>query len=333
MRALILLLPAFLGISTLGCADGSFLLDAPLAQSQELSVSGPLGFNIDRCHRANTPKTAEGMGLGKEATITIGGFTGVASQTRRDITTAHQFRDVLLRDYAGFLRDVSETNEAALVESSIDGVDVAATASGSTTLAQTLAALDAILSLSGKATETLTFTFFGKRGAHEVLGACKAVDSAKFWGVMDAPAFTMTCRFVSKVDGLARDLVVASHGSAVNVWFNGWLIGASPGEKAVFASQNVTVFGAGGITGFDLRAQPQNTQIAAISFVQHPGRERDDKAIPGAWALPKGPEGWQDAVMATLAIGYLFPWPSGCDAQDIRSQGLGTAPASSASSP
>ncbi|MEO8875363.1 MAG: hypothetical protein ABI461_07240, partial [Polyangiaceae bacterium] len=236
-----------------------------------------------------------------------------------EITSTHAFGEVVLHDYENFLQRTAQTETALKVHAAMALLDAASGDSEiPSQVGQLLGGIEALLHLPGKVTETLTFTFFGKNGDHEVATACRAIDSAKFFGFTDPPEFTMTCRIVSKVDGVGRDFIVVSHGSVANTYFNGWLTSPNA-ERAIFASQNVVILGAGGVLGFDLHLLPAKNQIAAISFFQTPGE--NDQSLPAAWEAPQASPGWQDAVMATLALTYAFPWPSGCDAQDIRNQG------------
>ena len=73
------------------------------------------------------------------------------------------------------------------------------------------------------------------------------------------------------------------------------------------------MMGAGVVSGFEIKNQAG--QLAAVSFyeaVDEPGRA---KSL--AWQLPKLSPGWSDSILATLAIAYVFPWPTACDARHL----------------
>jgi hypothetical protein len=86
----------------------------------------------------------------------------------------------------------------------------------------------------------------------------------------------------------------------------------------------VTIMGAGGIRGFDLRDHAG--QIGALSFWQtrrpDAAQGDPDEWLPAAWIAPRGSAGLRDALTTTLAIAYVFPWPTGCSTSGLRDQGM-----------
>jgi hypothetical protein len=79
------------------------------------------------------------------------------------------------------------------------------------------------------------------------------------------------------------------------------------------------------IRGFDLRTAAG--QVAAVSFWQVPDSTdwpKEPTYLPGAWMLPSPRKGWSDVVAATLALAYVYPWPTSCDAQRLRGKGMDT---------
>ena len=70
-------------------------------------------------------------------------------------------------------------------------------------------------------------------------------------------------------------------------------------------------------------------QVAALSFWETAAREGDP--LPRAWLLTASDparKSDEDARLATLAIAYVYPWPTACDDQALRSEGaVRSAPA------
>ena len=71
--------------------------------------------------------------------------------------------------------------------------------------------------------------------------------------------------------------------------------------------------GMGGVRGFDLRAPGDAGQLAAVSFWENADG-------PRAWVMAQPSDGWTDALVTTLGLAYIYPWPSGCDDAALRNK-------------
>lgn len=325
------------------CAGGTFHLDSSLSKTPELPVSGELGFNAVYCpdskaeqaspsgeswqvRRANYQQEEEkkkqkapGLAGDKSAGVVVGSLTGLASAPHRHLDSVLLFDEAVLRDYERFLRSVHDDASLRDVRVALTGL----TGSGDTRhfpapVEMLLHDIHGVLRLPRTTTETMTFTVFGRRDGRTIAAACISTDTVRLIGYFDPPHFALACRIVPAVDGVARDLGVSGYGTWANARFAGRL-GSSAGERATFSSRNVTVLGMGGVRGFDLRS-PGALQVAAISFFQVRGR--NGRTEPRAWAAAVPSTGWGDALLTTLAIAYVFPWPSSCDTEHIREQGV-----------
>lgn len=310
---------SFAALVGAGCAGGEFRVDSTLATAV-LPVSGTIGLNIAHCHRDDAPPP-RGLVADRDAAVSIGPLIGIASAPHRGVSNETLFGDAVLADYERFLRgahDLARADRVTALRSMLSQSSSTDVAVGVAQVDTLLNGIDALLKLPRETTETMTFTLFAKREGRSIAAACATTEVARFLGFFDGPHFSMSCRIVSSADGAARDLHVRGLGTWADARFEGDLHGALPSETLSFASQSVTVLGAGAVRGFDLRSA-SGGQIAAISFwqVESPG----GKAEPRAWALPQSSPGWSDALVTTLAIAYVFPWPTSCDDQHLREEG------------
>lgn len=317
------------------CAGGVFHLDSSLSKTPALRVSGDLGFTAIYCpdtevkgrplshdewkarEKAKKAK-APGLAGDKQASVVVGSLKGLASAPHRHLDSTLLFDRAVLRDYERFLRFVHD--DASLGDVKLALAEL--TGSGDAhhfpaPVELLLHDIHGFLRLPRTTTETMTFTFFGRRDGRTIAAACISTDVVRLVGIFDPPHFALACRIVPSADGKARDLRVRGGGTWANASFSGRLQRSS--ERADFASQNVTVLGMGAIRGFDLRP-PGAEQLAAISFFQVRGKS--GRTEPRAWMAPVSSTGWSDALLATLAIAYVFPWPTSCDTQHVRGQGM-----------
>jgi hypothetical protein len=304
--------------TSVACAGGQFHLDPRLERTPMLQVYGDLGMGARSCEASGFP--LRGFMAGKGASITVGSLSGAAAPPHRDLTTERLFTEALLRDYQQLLERYADAKETPLLKEALpvfDGQGRVPAVLGQ--VDDVLRAIRAVLSVPRSATETMTFGFAGKREGRIIVAACTSANTTRTLGAFDGPRFSLACRIASSGDAIPRDLHVTGQGTWANFAFAGELYGKD-GEREQFASQNISILGAGGIRGFHLRAL-SGDQTAAISFwhVDH----GNGYTSPGAWeiASPTSPS-WSDARIATLALAYVFPWPSGCDDQRIRSEGL-----------
>lgn len=321
------------------CSGGTFHLDSSLSQTPPLPISGKLGFNTVNCaptkgaqaksaaasraewkqHEKALKAKSPGLAGDKAAKVVVGPLTGLASAPHRHLENDLVFDKAALHDYERFLDYVHDPASLRDVKSAL------ASFTGSQDsrhfpkdIEALLQSVHGLLRLPRTTTETMTFTFFARRGGHTIAAACLSSDTARFLGFFDPPHFFMICRIVPAVDGVSRELSVRGSGNWADYGFLGRLSSAH-GETARFSSQNVSVLGMGSIRGFDLKS-PGADQIGALSFWQVLGP--GGQAEPRAWMAGVRPSGWSDAVLTTLALAYVFPWPSGCDTQHIRAQGV-----------
>jgi hypothetical protein len=302
------------------CAGGEFHVDGPLKETAPLAISGTLGMNIVHCRREDGP-VAHGLVADQPATIAIGNLRGITSAPHREAHTTKLFGEALLRDYERFLErdDVAGAARAGAALASFAGSDGGA---------QSVSQLDGLfqgisflLAFPRETTESMKFTFLARRETRTIAVACASTDVARTLGFFDGPRFSMSCRIVSSADGVPRDLRVGAHGTWSNYGYTGALTAPS-GERAQLASQNVTVLGMGAVRGFDLRAADRG-QLAAVSFWHVP--VANGKTEPRAWLSERPVSvGFGDALMTTLALAYVFPWPTGCDDQHLREEGMKT---------
>ncbi len=316
----------FLALQVLtGCSGGEFHVDGPLARTPALPVRGTLGLNTAHCQKEQAHEL-QGFAADQPSTIAFGDLTGTLSAPHRSITSEAMFGDRLAADYQAFLTNIHEP----AIEARLASFRAAETGSAETSSAagdaahavdqvdKLLVGIRALVTLPGVTTERLAFSFFGKRGERTVAMACSSTEVAHFLGMLEGPHFNLSCRVVSSADGVARNLDVHGFGSWANYGYAGTLRGAGDREAARFTSQNVVVLGTGGVRGFDLRTETDRVEIGAMSFWQV-ATGNDGSAEPRAWLLPQSPPGWEDAVAATLALSYVFPWPTSCDDQYLRS--------------
>ncbi|XYI02436.1 hypothetical protein ACMHYB_22850 [Sorangium sp. So ce1128] len=311
-------------ISIIGpaCTGGTFHVESALAATPMVPVTGTLGLNNRNCE--------PGLELpDHDAPVAVGSLTGVVGAPHRALTTKKLFGEAALRDYQRFigslLPHVASGRRVGDALAKIAGSDPAT--SPAAQVDDLLRGIEFVLALPGSMTETTTFTFLANRDEDAITGACSTTDTARTFGFFDGPRFSMTCRLASEADGVPHVLKVRAYGSWANAQFTGEL-SAAGGERATFKSQNVSVAGAGAIRGFDLRTA--TGQVAAVSFWQVPestGGTKEPRYLPRAWMLPSQRKGWSDVVAATLALAYVYPWPTACDAQRLRTKGLATVPA------
>jgi hypothetical protein len=253
-----------------------------------LPVKGDFGM-LAACDKDPTT----GLGASRESSASVGGMTVMVSAPHGELSTVKLFGDQAIADYQAMLAKLGGVE--ALTR---DGRELRDSISD-------------LLTLPSSTTERTSFTFAGKDGERVVLGACRSSTTVRTFGTFDDPSFSLSCRIAS--EGVTRELHVHAKGSWANAAFEGELVSA--GERFVFASQNVTVMGAGGVRGFDLSAGGE--QVAALSFWQTRKPETRDEYAPAAWiAPPTRSPGLADAFAATLALAYVYPWPRGCAAQD-----------------
>jgi hypothetical protein len=302
------------------CAGGEFHVESPLKETAPLPISGTLGMNIVHCRRDDGP-VAHGLVADQPAGIAIGDLRGITSEPHREAHTTKLFGEALLRDYKRFLEryGLAGASRAGEALARFSGDDAGARSLSQ--LDDLFQGISFLLAFPRETTETMTFTFLATRESRTIAVACASTDVARTLGFFDGPRFSMSCRIVSSADAVPRDLRVVAHGTWSNYGYSGALATPS-GEGARFASQNVTVLGMGAVRGFDLRSADRG-QLAAVSFWHVPGAH--GKTEPRAW-LAEGPTtvGFGDALMTTLALAYVFPWPTGCDDQYLREEGMKT---------
>lgn len=279
-------------------------------------------MNATHCEKQNPP-APHGLAADEAADVTIGDTTGTASAPHRDLTTERLFGEAVLRDYESFLlkrRHLEAAHRASQArEMLLAGATILEHAAG---LDELLVGVHFLLLLPRRTTETVAFTYLAEREGRTIAASCASTEMARLMGFFDGPHFSMSCRIVSSADGVPRDLSVGGNGTWANYGFSGELR-TSPAESAVFRSQNVSVMGMGAVRGFDLRA-PDSQQLAAVSFWQVP--RQDGTTEPRAWLGGASSPGWSDALLATLGIAYLYPWPSACDDQHLREEGMKRVP-------
>jgi hypothetical protein len=310
-------------ISIIGpaCTGGTFHVEPALAATPMVPVTGTLGFNTRNCEPGPEPPD-------HDATVAVGSLTGIIGAPHRALSTKKMFGEAALRDYQRLLErlpDLASARRVGDALAKIEGSDPAT--SPVAQVDELLRGIEFVLALPWSATETTTFTFLANRDESAITGACSTTDTAYTFGFFDGPRFSMTCRLASEADGVPHVLQVSSYGSWANFHFTGEL-SAADGERATFKSQNVSVAGMGAVRGFELRTA--TGQIAAVSFWQVPestGGPKEPDYLPRAWMLPSQRKGWSDVVAATLALAYVYPWPTGCDAQRLRTKGLEAVPA------
>lgn len=284
-----------------GCHGGEFVVESPLSSTQKLVVDGKLGINGANCpqNADSPPVVVQGLAAGEGATVRIGGFEGTAGGVERNLTSAPLFHSSVAADYEKFVG--THPWMAAVPDT-----------------AKLDEALRAVGGLAGSAQETVTFSFFGSREKRTVFAVCVSAEKVYAGGYFDGPHFDIVCRIVSSADGVPRDLVATGSGTWANPKFSGEL--RTPGASAsVFASQNVSVMGAGMPRGFDIH-DPTRRQVGALSLWD---RETSDgkTVLPSAWVLPRIDKGFEDAIYATLGIAFIYPWPSNCDQGAIAAKG------------
>jgi hypothetical protein len=299
------------------CSGAVFQLDERLGGTTPLSVTGPLGANnAEHCDSHNPPPT-EGLAANRAAEVVIGPLSGVASEPHRKITSTPLFREAVARDYERFLaknRDRDSGRLIALLLALLGAGDVTRPMEPGEDPPD---AARFLLTLPGESKQVMTFTFLATREGRAISAACSSTDVARAWGFYDGPHFAMRCRIVSSADRALRELNVSGHGSFAKFSFRGELRSVEPSsQRAVFQAQDVTLLGIGVVQGFEIRSTAE--QLGAVSFYQE--RDSNGHLVPRAWVLPRLDPGWSDVVFATLALSYVYPWPTSCDARHLASQ-------------
>ncbi len=308
---------AFVLASLVACTGGTFKREGALATAPPLPVRGELGFSAAACD--GSAATA-GLAADRESEATVGNMRVLVSAPHRDLANARLFGEKALGDYEAMLARLGDSATAARAATArtelARGAEIDVALADAGALAQGIRAL---LAFPSSTTETTSFTFAGKDEGRTVLGTCWTTMTARTFGAFDDPRFSLSCRLVTSADGATRDLHVRGHGSWANYAFRGDVSGAGD-ERLAFASQNVSVMGAGGVRGFDLRST--SGQIAALSFWETPRPGSRDESDPAAWRASGLSPGLADASSALLALAYVYPWPSGCDTQRLRDKGV-----------
>jgi hypothetical protein len=290
------------------CSGGVFRVEAPLSRTAALPVAGTFGMaTVCNAHEGHRGSDVGMMG-DKPADVVLGGWVGRTSVPHRELSTERLFGEAILNDYKAFLEryDLPRLSKAATALPGMAGAH------------DLVAGIAFLLLLPGKSTETVRFTFFAADKDRSVAIACATTEIARTFGFFDGPRFSMTCRAVPTADGAARDLRVWAEGTWANYRFLGELRG--PEGTNTFASQNVSILGAGAVRGFEFRAAGQ--QQAAISFWQVPDSE-GKRYMPKAWvAEGLGSPPLRDVIHSILALSYIFPWPTSCEDQQLRNKGM-----------
>lgn len=317
------------------CAGGQFVIDPGLSQGPELTVEGPLGFNAYECDPKQNPMP-KGLGEDRSASIQVAGLSGTATPLRRELATQKIFGDVLIRDYRAFLSQLAELRAATegvlgTEASSSVGNAPEGEVTGNVTVDQYLNGIKFVLALPESATESTGFGFAGQIEGRTVVAACRTTQTARVFSAFDGPRFALHCKWASPKMNAQGEWNVDAIGSWSNYAFVGELK-SEAGDVARFASQNVTVLGMGGVRGFDWKAGDGG--VAALSFWQRPGprpanlpQGKEPPYEPRAWlgrSLESKP-GFRDGILISVALSYLFPWPSECDNKRLRAGAMETA--------
>ncbi len=304
---------ALVAATTCGCAGGTYVVDAPLRATPALDVSGDLGMAASSCNTKLPPRRV-GLRSEKAAEAALGPWMIRAADPRKTLRSDAVLGDQVLHDYQKFLAWYyqAKSRPRSAAELAVVGLRLAS----GPDLDLLLEGIGAFLDLPGTIEQTITFSIFAAREDHIVTGVCRSTDIAHYLGSFDDPRVSLVCRFVPSVDHVPRELRVSGFGTWANFGFKGSLAGRGPAERAVFSSQNVTILGAGGVRGFDLRrdgAAPE--QLAAVSFFD---TVAEGRTLPRAWLGAQDSTGWTDAIATTMALAYLFPWPTSCDSYWLR---------------
>lgn len=311
----------FISIFGPACTGASFHVEPALAATPMIPVTGTLGLNNRNCEPGPEPPD-------HDAPVAVGSLAGILGAPHRALATKKLFGEAALRDYRRFLGSLPDFASTRRVGAALAKIEDSNRATQSIAqIDDLIRGIEFVLALPGSTTETTTFTFLANRDESAITGACSTTDTAYTFGFFHGPRFSMTCRLASEADGVPHVLQVRTYGSWSNFQFTGEL-SATDGERATFNSQSMSVAGVGAVRGFELRTA--TGQVAAVSFWQVPesteGTE-EPRYLPRAWMLPSKRKGWSDVVAATLAFAYVYPWPTGCDAQRLRTKGLATVPA------
>lgn len=284
-------------VALAGCAGGSFHLEPRLAAGAKHTISGP------RYQGGHCDAIATGIEqLADGTTIQDGDVTLVASAARvtddiRDQIDAHVFEDL-----ARIQKLVTgQAHGDTFSQADLDDPGHSPNA--------LVAAIIAILKTFKSVSENASFSVVVRVQDREVAATCRSVNRATTMGVFNPPDFTVTCGLVAPDLGV-RQLHLHGVGSWANYGFEGTLDGGA--RPWTIRSQNVSVMGAGGIRGFEIR---DGQQIGAVSFQEQGPLDASGHStvVSAEWHVATGSRVDDDMLRATLALLYAFPWPNECD--------------------
>ncbi len=279
-----------------GCAGGSFHVEPELAAAAHETIVGPP-------YAAGDCQTARQTGIERVAdgsTTRAGDLTLVTGAALIDVDIRSQISPAVFEKLGAL--------EAKLGGSSLGTAEPPATHQEATA-GDLIAAIIAILGAFDEVTENAALPFVVHVHDRPLAGLCKSVNHATTMGVFDPPDFKVTCELAAG-DGKRRTLQMHGSGSWANYAFTGTLTG---GARAwTIASQNVSVMGAGGIRGFEVRA---GKQVGAVSYYEQGPLDPANHAtvVSTAWHAATGSEVDDDVLRSTIALLYAFPWPTSCD--------------------
>ncbi len=310
--------PLSLVLSLVACSGGMVHLDGPLAARPAMPVSGS--------HVGIVSPQHDPFETGMSAAF--GDTVATVSEVRTDLARGPAMGEKFLGDVEKALVEVHNTQLAATLASqdsrvqllqSVDqsanggqalGTVAKAVDSAASTAAdaeQFLVALRTLLSIPRSATETMTFSVIAQNDRRTSIAVCASSDTVHPQKFFDGPHFSMTCRILAPSDGATYELRVAASGGWLDYRFSGTLRGK---QSFTFSSQQMKALGVSSIRGFELR--DTRGQVALLHHFEVDGTPGyQQKYIPKVRLLDDAkPQSLRDAIATTMAIAYLFPWPT-----------------------
>lgn len=284
-------------IALAGCAGGTFHVEPRLAAGAKHTITGPR-YQGGQCDAIATgiEKLADGT------TIHDGDVTLVASAARVNDDIRDQIDEHVFEDLARIQKLLTGSDHGA----TFSQADLEDPSHSPNAL---IAAIVAILETFKSVTENASFSAVARVQDRQIAATCRSVNRATTVGVFNPPDFTVTCGLVAPDLGV-RQLHLHGFGSWANFGFEGTLDGGA--RRWTIRSQNVSVMGAGGIRGFEIR---DGQQIGAVSFQERGPLDASNHStiVSTEWDLPTGARDDDDMLRVTLALLYAFPWPNECD--------------------
>ncbi len=279
-----------------GCAGGTFVVEPALSRQPGQTVTGPTftaPCETDPKRRAEAKTAIEQLAAAApvathlgDATLTVGPLE-LGEQVHRE-----QREQVLGKIVEQLSRaSVPPTRAAQIHAAANDG------------------ALDGLISVK-TSLQTATVPFALERLGRVTLGVCVSALTANFGHPLERALVTLSCTLAAE-GAPAWRLQAFATGSWANYRYRGAVIGG--GVRWSFASQNVSVLGAGAVRGFELR--DGGAQIGALSFWENGPLDASfhSTIVARSWALPQRAAEADDVLVASLALARALPWPTSCD--------------------